>query len=111
MTVVPELNPLGKALERAARDELRAARGKRRLAVVLVVLAIGVPAAAVGAARVIGGEEVAQSMPAGAAIFEGRHALTDDGLTWQCYLGDAAVRHEIVDRGFLGQYAPEPGHG
>ncbi len=37
--------------------------------------------------------------------------LTADGLEWECYLGQAAVDHGIVGQGFLGQYAPGPGHG
>ena len=41
----------------------------------------------------------------------GCRALASDGLEWQCYLGQAAVDEQIVGRGFLGQYAPEPGHG
>lgn len=36
---------------------------------------------------------------------------SDDGLIWDCYIGQAAVQHGIVDAGFLGEYAPEPGHG
>jgi hypothetical protein len=41
----------------------------------------------------------------------GCRALASDGLEWQCYLGQAAVDEQIIGRGFLGQYAPEPGHG
>jgi hypothetical protein len=41
----------------------------------------------------------------------GCRALTSDGLEWECYLGQAAVHQRIISRGFLGQYAPEPGHG
>jgi hypothetical protein len=41
----------------------------------------------------------------------GCRSLTSDGLEWQCYLGQAAVDQQIVGAGFLGQYAPEPGHG
>jgi hypothetical protein len=41
----------------------------------------------------------------------GCRALGSDGLEWECYLGRAAVEQRIVSRGFLGQYAPEPGHG
>jgi hypothetical protein len=37
--------------------------------------------------------------------------LTSDGLSWQCYLGDEAVRQGIIGRDFLGEYAPEPGRG
>ena len=41
----------------------------------------------------------------------GCRSLTSDGLEWQCYLGQAAVEQKIVSRGFLGEYAPTPGHG
>ena len=41
----------------------------------------------------------------------GCRALQSDGLAWECYLGQAAVDQQIVGQGFLGQYAPEPGHG
>jgi len=41
----------------------------------------------------------------------GCRALQSDGLQWECYLGQAAVDQQIISQGFLGQYAPEPGHG
>jgi len=41
----------------------------------------------------------------------GCRALQPDGRQWECYLGQAAVDQQIVSQGFLGQYAPEPGHG
>ena len=41
----------------------------------------------------------------------GCRALTSDGLEWECYLGRAAVDGEIIGEGFLGTYAPAPGHG
>jgi hypothetical protein len=41
----------------------------------------------------------------------GCRALQSDGLEWECYLGRAAVDQRIIGKGFLGQYAPEPGHG
>jgi hypothetical protein len=41
----------------------------------------------------------------------GCRALQSDGLQWECYIGKAAVDQRIISRGFLGQYAPEPGHG
>jgi hypothetical protein len=41
----------------------------------------------------------------------GCRSLRADGREWQCYLGDAAVEQRIVSRGFLGEYAPEPGVG
>jgi hypothetical protein len=163
MTVSPELRRLGDALERAARDDLEAVPRwsrllhSRRFVIALAAAAVAVPVAAVGAARLIGGDQVAQSMPAGAAIFAGRsptctavvpnveyhcvldrppfpevqdfkgvveatvdgtkhvnggcRGLTSDGLVWQCYLGEEAVRQRIVSQSFLGEYAPAPGHG
>jgi len=41
----------------------------------------------------------------------GCRSLQSDGGVWECYLGRAAVDQRIVSQGFLGQYAPEPGHG
>jgi hypothetical protein len=40
----------------------------------------------------------------------GCEALTSDGLVWECWIGEAAVG-KAISQGFLGQYAPEPGHG
>jgi hypothetical protein len=157
MTHSVELDRLGDALERAARDSQRRFRPSRRLAIAIAVLVVAIPAAAVGAVRLTSEGDVAQSMPAGAAIFGGRNAtctavepnveyhcvldrppfpevqdfkgtveptvdttkhvnggcrgLTSDGLSWQCYLGEAAVRQQIISEGFLGEYSPGPGHG
>lgn len=33
------------------------------------------------------------------------------GTDWECYIGQAAVQHQIITEGFLGQYAPAPGVG
>jgi hypothetical protein len=112
---------------------------------------------AYGAVRLIDTHTVAASMPAGAAIFEGRtptctvvtqdveyhctldrppvqevqdfkgtveptvdatkhvnggcRGLDSAGLEWQCYLGAKAVDEQIISQGFLGEYAPSPGHG
>ncbi len=41
----------------------------------------------------------------------GCRALRSDGLSWECYIGRAAVEQDIISQGFLGQYAPAPGHG
>ena len=41
----------------------------------------------------------------------GCRSLRADGREWQCYLGEAAVAQQIISRGFLGEYAPEPGVG
>jgi hypothetical protein len=162
MTEFPQLTRLGDALEAAARDEVGARRHpawrpSRRAALLLAAALFVLPVAAIGAARLVGGHEVAESMPAGAAIFAGTHAactvvtsnveyhcvldrrpfpevddfkgvveptvdktkhvnggcrgLTSDGRSWQCYLGQEAVRQQIISAGFLGEYAPAPGHG
>jgi hypothetical protein len=36
---------------------------------------------------------------------------SDDGLDWDCYLGQAAVDHGILASDLLGQYQPGPSHG
>ena len=41
----------------------------------------------------------------------GCRSLTDDGREWSCYVGEEAVRQQIVGAGFLGEYAPSPGVG
>jgi hypothetical protein len=41
----------------------------------------------------------------------GCEGLDAAGLTWECYLGEAAVQHQIVGEGFLGQLSLAPGHG
>jgi hypothetical protein len=41
----------------------------------------------------------------------GCRSLRSDGLEWECYLGQAAVEHQIVSAGFLGQSSPSPGVG
>ena len=163
MTGTPELARLGDALAAAAREDVEerqswwVRRPSRRVGILLAAAVFVVPVAAIGAARLVGGHEVAESMPAGAAIFAGTRAtctavvanveyhcvldrppshevedfkgvveptvdatkhvnggcrgLSSDGLSWQCYLGEEAVRQRIVGQGFLGEYAPAPGHG
>jgi hypothetical protein len=41
----------------------------------------------------------------------GCRGLSSDGLTWECYLGQAAVDQQIIDQGFLGETQTTPGHG
>jgi len=41
----------------------------------------------------------------------GCRSLVSDGTEWECYLGQAAVRQEIVSDGFLGQQVQGPGRG
>jgi hypothetical protein len=33
------------------------------------------------------------------------------GLTWDCFIGQAAVEHDIIDQEFLGQPVAGPGQG
>jgi hypothetical protein len=41
----------------------------------------------------------------------GCRSLASDGLTWQCYLGKAAVQQQIIGPDFLGAYSSGPGAG
>jgi len=41
----------------------------------------------------------------------GCRAQNASGTEWECYIGQAAVRQNIISAGFLGQYAPAPGVG
>jgi hypothetical protein len=41
----------------------------------------------------------------------GCRSLNSAGTKWECYLGQAAVRQQIVSASFLGEYAPSPGVG
>ena len=41
----------------------------------------------------------------------GCRSLASDGLSWQCYIGQAAVDEQIIGESFLGEYAPSPGVG
>jgi hypothetical protein len=174
----PTLQSLGDRLERAARADLAAtgepardARGPvrrprritRRLAIVVAVLAIGIPGVAIAADQLISNDQVAQSLPAGTLALAGTNptctvveegveyhctlakapasevtdangnpawkgtvessvdaskhvnggcrGLRDDGLEWECYIGQAAVDQKIIGPQLLGEYAPSPGVG
>ena len=54
---------------------------------------------------------VEPSVDASKHVNGGCRGLTDDGLEWQCYIGQAAVDQQIIGQGFLGEYAPSPGVG
>jgi len=41
----------------------------------------------------------------------GCRSLVSDGTVWQCYLGQEAVRQQIISSGFLGQVSEGPGVG
>jgi hypothetical protein len=38
-------------------------------------------------------------------------STSSDGTTWNCYLGDAAVSHGIIDANLLGSLRESPAHG
>lgn len=41
----------------------------------------------------------------------GCRSLRSDGREWRCYIGEEAVREQIIGPDFLGEYAPAPGVG
>jgi hypothetical protein len=41
----------------------------------------------------------------------GCRSLNSAGTEWQCYIGEEAVRQQIIGPDFLGEYAPGPGVG
>ena len=41
----------------------------------------------------------------------GCRSLRSDGREWACYIGEEAVRQQIMGPDFLGDYAPAPGVG
>jgi hypothetical protein len=41
----------------------------------------------------------------------GCRSLASDGREWECYIGDEAVKRQIIGAGLLGEYAPTPGVG
>jgi hypothetical protein len=41
----------------------------------------------------------------------GCRSLSADGRHWRCYIGQEAVKQQIIGSGFLGEYAPAPGRG
>jgi hypothetical protein len=96
--MTPRLDGIGDELERAARADLRSRRVRRRRIVGgAAALAVLLPGGAV-AATLLSTEDVARSQ-------------TADGRLWQCYIGQEAVRQQIVGPDLLGAYAPSPGVG
>jgi hypothetical protein len=51
------------------------------------------------------------SVDASKHVNGGCRGLTEDGLAWECYIGQAAVDQKIIGQQFLGQYSPTPGVG
>jgi hypothetical protein len=41
----------------------------------------------------------------------GCRSLNSEGTEWRCYIGQEAVRQQIIGPGFLGEYAPAPAVG
>ncbi len=74
--LTPELDRLGDALERAAERDVTGARTQRRrrsrrLALAAVAVAVAIPGLAFAADRLIGGADVARSLPAGTHALAG----------------------------------------
>jgi hypothetical protein len=97
----PELHRLGTALHEAAADDLearaparRSVRRRRRL-VLAVAAAIVLPSAAFAADQLLlTTDDVANSMPAGAQIFVGRHAtcsVVTENVEYHCVLDRAPM--------------------
>jgi hypothetical protein len=90
----PYLKRLGDTLEQAAADDLDATRSskqrfRRRLIVVVAALAIAIPGIAISATYFISNEEVATSMPAGAAWLEGTDptcTTVEENVEYHCVL-------------------------
>ena len=96
------LDAIGDALERAATADLRSKRVRRR--------------------RIIGGAfkseidgslegTVEPTVDASKHVNGGCRSESADGRKWTCYVGEEAVRQQIVGPDFLGEYAPSPGVG
>src|SRR5204862_535805 len=82
----------GVALERAAAHDLAAQRRparKRRRLLLAVAAAIALPGAALAAEQLLNTDDVANSMPAGAGIFGGRHptcTVVKTNVEYHCVL-------------------------
>jgi hypothetical protein len=54
---------------------------------------------------------VEPTVDASSHVNGGCRSLASDGLTWQCYIGQAAVDHQIIGPDLLGTYSSGPGAG
>jgi hypothetical protein len=92
--LAPELTALGGALERAVAADLSISasarrRERRTLALAVAVVAVAVPGLAYSASRLIGGGEVAASMPAGTLALAGTEptcTVVTQGVEYHCVL-------------------------
>ena len=99
-----DLDGLGDALERAAeRDMIRSRtqrrRRSRRLAVAAVAVAVAIPGLAFAADRLIGGAEVARSLPAGVLALAGTNpscTVVVQDVEYHCVL-ERAPAPEVAD--------------
>jgi hypothetical protein len=90
--LTPDLAALGDSLEQAAAADLargRRRRIRRRIAVGVVALAVAVPGAAVATGKLIGGDEVARSLPAGTLSLAGTSpvcTVVEQDVEYHCVL-------------------------
>jgi hypothetical protein len=90
--LIPELAGLGDALERAAQADLArtpARRWRPRLALAAAVAVVAVPGLAFAADRLISGDDVAASMPAGTLALAGTEptcTVVRQGVEYHCVL-------------------------
>lgn len=70
---------------------------------------LGAPGTAPAAANWTG--TVEPTVDASKHVDGGCRALNSAGTTWECYIGEAAVKQSIIGQGFLGAYAPSPAVG
>ena len=54
---------------------------------------------------------VEASVDASKHVNGGCRGLRDDGLEWECYIGQAAVDQQIIGQSLLGEYSSGPGVG
>lgn len=54
---------------------------------------------------------VEPTVDAGKRVNGGCRSLNAAGTHWRCYVGEEAVRQQIIGAGFLGESAPAPGQG
>jgi hypothetical protein len=107
MTTPYELERLGDALERAAAATLpRRRRPSRRAILAVALAALAVPAATVAGIALVRGDEVAQTLEPGAAIFAGTHptcTVVRPNVEYHCVLASAPAP-EVQD--FKGTVEP-----
>src|SRR5262249_33924574 len=90
--LTPELAGLGDALARAAAADLARAprrRARRRLAVAAAAAVVALPGIAFAADRLVGGDEVAASMPAGTLALAGTEptcTVVSQDVEYHCVL-------------------------